>query len=45
MPSARIRMTYDFLADGRVEQRFESSTDGGTTWTLTSDLYYTRANR
>jgi hypothetical protein len=45
MPSARIRMTYDFLADGRVEQRFESSSDGGTTWTLTSDLYYTRISR
>lgn len=45
VPSARIRMTFDFLADGRVEQRFESSTDGGTTWTLTSDLYYTRTSR
>ena len=44
-PNAKIRMTYDFLTDGRVEQRFDSSTDGGTTWTLTSDLYYTRSSR
>jgi tetratricopeptide (TPR) repeat protein len=44
-PGARIRMTYDFLRDGRVEQRFDSSSDGGATWTLTSDLYYTRSSR
>ncbi|HEX3458637.1 MAG TPA: tetratricopeptide repeat protein [Candidatus Baltobacteraceae bacterium] len=44
-PGAITRMTYDFLKDGRVEQRFESSSDGGTTWTITSDLYYTRSSR
>jgi hypothetical protein len=39
-PKGQIRMTYAFLPDGRVEQKFETSSDGGKTWTLSSDLYY-----
>ncbi len=42
-PQARTRMTYTFLGDGRVEQQFESSTDDGNTYAITSDLYYTKA--
>ena len=42
-PNTRTRMTFNFLTDGRIEQRFDSSSDGGATWTLTSDLYYARS--
>ena len=38
-----VRMTYVFLDDGRVEQRFETSSDGGSTWTRSADLFYSRA--
>lgn len=37
------RMTYVFLPDGRVEQRFETSSDDGKTWTPSADLYYEHA--
>ncbi len=39
--SARQRMTFTPLADGRVHQLFETSADG-LTWTPTTDLYYSR---
>ncbi len=42
-PNARIRMTYEFLTDGRVEQQFYTSSDSGATWSLTSDLFYSRS--
>jgi tetratricopeptide (TPR) repeat protein len=36
------RMTYSKLAEGKVRQHGESSTDGGKTWTTTFDLTYTK---
>ena len=42
-PNVTLRMTYNFLTDGRVEQRFDTSNDGGATWKLTSDLFYARS--
>jgi hypothetical protein len=41
-PHALTRMTYSFLSDGRVEQKFEASSDDGKTYSLTSDLYYAK---
>lgn len=41
--SAKRRMTYTFLKDGRVEQRFETSDDAGKTWVVGQDLIYARA--
>jgi hypothetical protein len=38
----RLRGTWTLLADGRVRQLFEESTDGGKTWSLWFDGYYTR---
>jgi len=40
---SKTRMTYTFLGDGRVEQRFDASIDGGVTWTPNSDLFYSPA--
>lgn len=39
----RARMTYTRLPNGSVRHRFESSKDGGATWTLRNDLIYNRA--
>ncbi len=36
------RVTWTPLKDGRVRQHWESSTDGGETWTTAFDGYYTR---
>jgi hypothetical protein len=36
------RITWTPLADGRVRQLWESSTDGGSTWTTAFDGYYSR---
>jgi hypothetical protein len=40
--SARQRVTWTPLADGRVRQLWESSTDGGKTWTVVFDGLYAR---
>src|SRR5262245_54399821 len=37
-----LRGTWTALPDGRVRQLFEESTDGGKTWALWFDGYYTR---
>ncbi len=37
-----FRGTWTPLADGRVRQYFEESTDGGETWAIWFDGYYTR---
>jgi len=37
---ARQRITWQKLSDGRVRQTWESSTDGGATWTIAFDGYY-----
>ncbi len=37
---ARQRITWQKLADGRVRQTWESSTDNGATWTTAFDGYY-----
>ncbi len=42
-PNVTLQMTYNFLTDGRIEQRFDTSNDGGATWKLTSDLFYARS--
>ena len=42
-PNVIVRMTYNFLTDGRVEQSFDTSNDSGATWKLTSDLFYARS--
>lgn len=39
---ALTRLTFTPLADGRVRQHFEQSTDGGRTYVTTVDLYYQR---
>lgn len=39
---ALTRMTYTRLADRTVRQRFETSSDGGSTWKLLNDLIYTK---
>jgi hypothetical protein len=36
------RITWERLPDGRVRQLWESSKDGGTTWTVAFDGYYTK---
>lgn len=36
------RITWTPLTDGRVRQHWESSTDGGTTWTTAFDGYYSK---
>lgn len=36
------RITWTPLDDGRVRQHWESTTDGGKTWTTAFDGYYTR---
>ncbi|MEP6678667.1 MAG: hypothetical protein ABJB78_05170 [Betaproteobacteria bacterium] len=36
------RITWERLADGRVRQLWESSKNGGTTWTVAFDGYYAR---
>jgi len=38
----KIRMSFTPLADGRVRQQMESSSDGGATWTLGFDGYYAK---
>lgn len=35
------RLTFSKLPDGKVRQLFEGSTDGGTRWTIGTDLTYT----
>jgi hypothetical protein len=37
-----LRGTWTALPDGRVRQLFEESEDGGKTWTIWFDGYYTR---
>jgi hypothetical protein len=39
---ALTRLTFTPLADGRVRQHFEQSTDGGRSWATTVDLQYHR---
>jgi len=39
---AKSRMTFFNLADGRVRQLVEQSTDNGKTWTTQLDLHYTK---
>lgn len=36
------RITWERLPDGRVRQLWESSKDGGTTWTVAFDGYYAK---
>ena len=41
LPSiGQTRVTFRPLADGRVRQTFESSSDGGKTWTVSFDGFY-----
>jgi hypothetical protein len=40
--SALQRITWTPLADGRVRQHWESSSDGGASWTTAFDGYYRR---
>jgi len=40
-----VKMTFTPLPDGRVRQMGESSSDGGKTWTVEYDLYYSPARR
>ncbi len=40
--AALDRITWTRLDDGRVRQFWEGSTDGGTTWTVAFDGYYSR---
>lgn len=45
LPSIGLsRATWRPLPDGRVRQTFESSSDGGATWTVTFDGFYSRAS-
>jgi len=37
------RATWRLLPDGRVRQTFESSTDGGKTWTVSFDGFYKKS--
>jgi hypothetical protein len=39
---ARQRITWQKLSDGRVRQTWESSVDGGATWTSVFDGYYSQ---
>jgi len=39
---ARQRITWTPMADGRVRQLWDSSTDGGTTWKVEFDGTYTK---
>lgn len=39
---ATQRTTWTPLADGRVRQHWETSSDGGSTWTTVFDGYYTK---
>ena len=39
------RVTWTPMDDGRVRQFWESSTDGGTTWTVAFDGYYSRKSK
>lgn len=44
LPSIGLtRATWRSLPDGRVRQTFESSSDGGGTWTVTFDGFYQKA--
>jgi hypothetical protein len=40
--TAKHRTTLTPLADGRVHQHIEESRDGGATWTVGFDGYYTK---
>ena len=40
--TTRLRGTWTALPDGRVRQLFEESEDGGKTWNLWFDGYYTK---
>jgi hypothetical protein len=40
-----LRGTWTKLADGRVRQHFEESSDGGKSWTTWFDGYYTRRQK
>ena len=42
-PNQITRMTYTPLPDAAVEQRLETSDDGGRTWAPSDDLIYRRA--
>ena len=42
---APVKMTFTPLSDGRVRQMGEVSNDGGKTWTVEYDLYYSPARR
>ncbi len=39
------RVTWRPLSDGRVQQTFQSSTDGGKTWTVSFDGFYSKGKR
>jgi hypothetical protein len=41
-PAQVQRITWTPLPDGRVRQHWESTTDGGRTWSTVFDGYYTR---
>ncbi|MGH8205099.1 MAG: hypothetical protein ACREST_10855 [Steroidobacteraceae bacterium] len=41
-PESVQRVTWTPLPDGRVRQHWESTTDGGRTWTTAFDGYYSR---
>jgi hypothetical protein len=44
LPSiGQTRVTFRPLPDGRVRQTFEGSTDGGKTWTVSFDGFYSKA--
>lgn len=40
-----VKMTFTPLPDGRVRQMGESSSDGGKSWSVEYDLYYSPARR
>ncbi len=40
-----VKMTFTRLPDGRVRQLGEATTDGGKTWAIEYDLYYSPARR
>jgi hypothetical protein len=44
MPKGRVldRISWTHLPDGRVQQEWNISTDGGQTWKKTFDGYYSR---
>ncbi len=39
---AQSRITWERLSDGRVRQLWETSSDGGATWKVAFDGYYSR---